>query len=379
MLRKIEDIVIHREEGFYCTFPAAVALPDGRLIAAFRRAPDHRFLPFAPNEFNTHGDPLSQLWMVESPDNGQTWRRPRLLYAPAEGGSQDAGLFYDGGRYLYANSFIWKLAPDFLTAGLRKTGRDGFLYPCPLGHLTPAGSYVMRSADLGLTWEGPFLLESIPGGPETFPGFPLRPFNRANIVRLRDGSLMIAQQVINKVCQPGYLSAVAVYRSEDDGLNWRYYSPVTSPDRPGVYEEPFLYLTPSGRVVVLLRVHEQPGERAVLWTAASTDEGRTWTPLYRTGLHAEPSCAWRMADGRAILGYGYRNPPCGVRLRVCEPELERPEQEPEFIVRDDAEWGDTGYPWITGLGGNRFLIVYYFNKKSTRGPAHIAGTVFEIT
>lgn len=381
MFKKIEDLTIYKNDKFYTAFPAIAVLGNNHLIVAFRRAPDHRHLPGAPRGFTVHGDPLSQSYCVHSYDNGRSWAEPKLIFAPPDGGSQDACFFYDGGKYLYFNSFIWKLLPKFCAEELQKTNRDQFVYKhCPTGYLLSLGSYAMRSSDGGMSWEGPFMFDPIPNAPEMIPGYPLRPFNRGNIVRATDGALIVPQQYLLGGCE-GY-SAVVIYRSIDEGRTWRYFSTAIQEDT-GIHEEPRLHITPSGRWVLLVRVHKTAKDaeritRALLGIIVSEDEGKTWSPLKLTAIHSEPATSLRMDDGRALVAYGYRKEPYGVRLRVCEPELNDIEKTEEFIIRDDAERGDTGYPWIAPLGNNHFLIVYYLNKQNTNGPGHIAGTVFEI-
>jgi hypothetical protein len=83
----------------------------------------------------------------------------------------------------------------------------------------------------------------------------------------------------------------------------------------------------------------------------------------------------RLEDNRALLVYGYRHPPYGIRARLLNPECTDADRAPEFVLRDDGGGTDLGYPWAVALPGRRVLVVYYFQKDN--GTRHIAGTWLE--
>ena len=60
MFKKIKDIVIYGDEKFYSAFPAVQALPGGKVIAVFRRAPNYNGMPGIPKDYYAHGDILSR-------------------------------------------------------------------------------------------------------------------------------------------------------------------------------------------------------------------------------------------------------------------------------------------------------------------------------
>src|SRR5690606_23924265 len=104
-LRKVEDVVIYRDDRFHCAFPSVVKLTDGDLLLAFRRAPNR--LRYGETR-NTHTDPNSYLVTVRSSDGGRTWtRQPELLYADAFGGSQDPCLLRLRDGTLLCASYGW--------------------------------------------------------------------------------------------------------------------------------------------------------------------------------------------------------------------------------------------------------------------------------
>src|SRR6476659_3451800 len=42
ILKKVNDLIIYKDDRFYCAFPSIVQRADGELIVAFRRAPERR-------------------------------------------------------------------------------------------------------------------------------------------------------------------------------------------------------------------------------------------------------------------------------------------------------------------------------------------------
>ena len=89
MLKKIEDVVLYRDDRYYCgPGPAVVCFPDGELRVVFRR---HRC--WAP-EVMMHVHPTTEQCIIRSADGGRTWSPPRVFM----GGGQCAvaGLKRDG-------------------------------------------------------------------------------------------------------------------------------------------------------------------------------------------------------------------------------------------------------------------------------------------
>ena len=146
-------------------------------------------------------------------------------------------------------------------------------------------------------------------------------------------------------------------------------------------EEPFLHITPKGKYVIMIRsqrlLPDGNKTRADLVTVESLDGGFSWSRPQRWNIHAEPSATCRLDDGRALLVYGYRKPPFGVRGRVLSPEIDDLEETEEFIIRDDSPVIDVGYPWIAPLGGDRFFIIYYLSRSDVPGAGGIEGSIVQ--
>src|SRR6266404_3912425 len=67
-IRKLEDLVIYKNDKFYSAFPSIVRRPDGEMLVAFRRAPERRVFG---EPGTTHTDSNSYLELVRSRDGGK--------------------------------------------------------------------------------------------------------------------------------------------------------------------------------------------------------------------------------------------------------------------------------------------------------------------
>lgn len=362
-VRKVRDVVIYQDARFHAAFPSVVRRPDGELIVAFRRAPDR----VALGEKKTyHVDPNSYLMMVRSRDGGETWsREPELLYAHPFGGSQDPCLLQLRDGTLLCASYGWALIrPDGLP-GLKRPyvkNMDGFIF---------LGGYLVRSADGGRSWQGPFYPPHI--APEiayTPYREPLPAYNRGAMYEGGDGRILWVvaandRETPNKTSNHLIVSA-------DHGLTWRYSSPVAV-DPKISFNETSVYETPKGDIVAFLRTAGFDDHACI---ARSADGGKSFQPWEDMGFQGHPLHALRLADNRVLLTYGFRHAPLGIRARVLNPECTDFKTAPEIVLRDDGGITDLGYSWATRLEGKRVLVTYYFNLGT--GPRHIAGTILEI-
>ena len=360
-LRKVADIVIYRDDKFYSAFPSIVRRRDGELLVAFRRAPERRLLG---EKQVSHTDPNSHLVLVRSRDNGKTWsHEPELIYAHPFGGSQDPCLVQLRDGTLVCSSYGWSLVnPDYaarLTDSL-KHGNFAFL-----------GGYVLRSKNDGHSWEGPFLPPHVGADatPDVF-GQPVPAYNRGAMCEGRDGRLYWVVAA-NSSTKPRRTETHLLI-STDQGETWQPSATVAA-DPKVTFNETSLYETPKGDLVAFLRTADFNDHTAV---ARSTDHGKTFQPWQDAGFQGHPHYALRLADKRALLVYGYRHAPFGIRARVLDAECTNFANAEEIVLRDDGGNGDLGYPWAAMISKNRALVVYYFNIGD--GTRHIAGTVLDL-
>jgi hypothetical protein len=96
----------------------------------------------------------------------------------------------------------------------------------------------------------------------------------------------------------------------------------------------------------------------------SDDDGMTWKywskPAPDTGAHnGNPPCLVKLRDGRLVLTYGYRSAPYGIRARISNDEGKT--WGNEIILRKDGGAWDLGYTRTVQRSDGKMLTVYYFN------------------
>lgn len=360
-VRKLEDMVIYRDDRFYSSFPSIVRRPDGELLVAFRRAPERR----AFGEPGTsHTDPNSYLVLVRSTDDGKTWSQtPELIYANPFGGSQDPCMVQLHDGTILCSSYGWALFRGDAVAKLKN--------PFCHGNFVFLGGYLLRSKDSGHTWQGPTTPPSTRGESVFDPfGKPVPAYNRGAMCEGKDGRLYWVVTSKTKT-NPG-AQGTHLFISPDKGSTWEYSCAVAA-DAKVVFNETSLYETPKGDLVAFMRTADFDDHTAV---ARSADRGRSFQPWQDAGFQGHPHYALRLPDERVLLVYGYRHSPFGIRARVLDAECTNLAAAPEIVLRDDGDNGDLGYPWAALISKQRALVVYYFN--SGNGTRHIAGTLLAI-
>ena len=233
-VRKIEDLVIYKDDKFYSSFPSIVRRPNGELLVAFRRAPERRLLG---EHSITHTDPNSYLMLVRSRDGGKSWsltpgadlRQPFWRFArPLHGATAR--------RFDPLLQLRLGVAPRrrggqaegrVSSRELRLPGR----LPGPLQGRRP----LLARADFppptpGETVFGPY-------------GQPVPAYNRGAMCQGKDGRLywVVASKTSTVPGRPGTHLLI----SSDGGDTWAYSCPVAA-DEKVTFNETSLYETPKG-------------------------------------------------------------------------------------------------------------------------------------
>jgi len=279
--------------------------------------------------------PLHISFSLRSVDKGRTWERVPSLFAPP---------VHQRSLISYGNPPIRMPDGSFLVVLTAGGGVDPSVHKGPVLYM---------SDDDGLSWE---FISSIAHDPTgvwgyTYPG----------LIRLANGRLQCYMMRQNVNSSQGNWACMAY--SDDGGLSWSDvrpigqlgYSPWVSRRPSGLYSRPRTVRDPAGRLV---ETYEPRPTGAALF--------RSPYPLL-------------LRDGRIVVLYGRRKPPYGMGGIVSEDGGETWSQE--FVLRDDANCGDLGYPVATELEDGRIFTAYYYNLDDGNkfgGTRYIAGSFFRI-
>jgi hypothetical protein len=246
--------------------------------------------------------------------------------------------------------------------------------------------YAFRSADRGRTWERVPTRLKAPHGYD-YPlvdGYPP--------VRFPDGTLAVASDMDQYY--------VAVYGTDDNGLNWRYLAllPRDPDSQSGRMCYPRMLRLPGGRLqCYMLNLAGQRNNVIVL--TCSDDGGFSWStpkPIVAWGQSpwarlsrehvwsgAMPGPPYRspwplqLRDGRIAVIFGRRVAPYGMGLIVSEDEGET--WSAEAVIRADGSDWDLAYPVATQLDDGRIFTAYYYMQNDGNnhgGTRYIAGSFF---
>lgn len=380
-IRILNVIEVYRDGRFYSSFPATVRLPTGKLLVAFRRARDHRWLKGPCTEISAeemdavdHVDSRSHLATVEIDPQDWSIGPARTLSIDPQAGDQDPSLTVLRSGRLLLGGFGWYPVSlgrleALQAAGIGMidvTGKRG-------GPYIFWGGYTRISDDGGRSWTEHAPLPPLPGFPDLVPG--RKPLHggavRGRPVQLDDGTVLLATYTN----RPGTALGMSfLFASNDDGATWTYRSTIAEDTSSAVgLVEPTLVRCADGRLLALHRTQELDDKLVV---STSRDDGRSWEPWVVHDVLGHPHDVCPLPDGRVLLVYGYRHEPYGVRARLWDPLAQKPEDAAEFVIRDDAPSPDVGYPWACVAPDGTVFVAYYI--ADDRGVRHIAASVLEI-
>ncbi|MGN1450821.1 MAG: sialidase family protein [Eubacteriales bacterium] len=301
-----------------------------------------------------HICPFGKTWLFKSFDEGKTWSCP-IVVNDTELDDRDAGIICLGGEKMLVTWFVHP-AHVYLTRyrdsilGANCGEAEKSVLKAQLDYIERydrkrelAGSFVRVSNDGGLTWgETVRVPVSAPHGP----------------IRLSDGSLFYVGTDMYSDELPE--NVIAAYKSCDDGATWSKVSEIDQARRSAGtgYYEPHAVELPGGRILVAIRAETEIWkERFTVVTCFSDDGGMTWSPLKDTGICGSPPHLLLHSSGALICSVGRRKPPFGERAYVSFDGGES--WEDEYVLRDDAEGGDLGYPCTAELSDGSLFTVYY--------------------
>ena len=203
------------------------------------------------------------------------------------------------------------------------------------------------------------------------------------------GLKRVVQDELTRIgSRPIRLEADAAYRSKDKGQSWEpagiavYTAYMPGPMDYIWLDEPFMCVVPHKFRIFAARVDLDGFARII----RSPDRGKTWEPVIKTPVWGYPQHLLPLRDGRLLMSYGYRRPPCGVRACLSSDNGKTWDLDNEIIIRMDGGTPegqpakvidkDLGYPVSVQLGDGRIFTVYYFNTGGSN--CFIAGTFWDL-
>ena len=328
----IQDIrTISLDNENYHGWPTLTQREDGTLLLVYSGGREAHVCPFGRVE------------LMRSYDQGETWSWPQILLdSPID--DRDAGICVTSAGTILVTTFTSLAYVDLLQKSNSWPAEKRLRWLAAHERVPveqrrrELGVWMIRSEDGGVTWsartECPL---NSPHGP----------------VQLSDGRLLYAGKDLWRGTH-----RVGVCQSRDDGRTWQWLADI--PVRPGddvqKYHELHLVETPTGKLIIHIRNHNQANAGETL-QSESHDGGRTWSEPHPIGVWGLPSHLLRLRDGRLLMSYGHRRPPYGNQVRVSEDEG-RTWSEP-LTISDDGTSGDLGYPSTVECENRQLITVWY--------------------
>lgn len=217
------------------------------------------------------------------------------------------------------------------------------------------------SSDRCRTWAGPFRLPT---------------FDRKTISARTDYLVLGPHDLVAFITagkQNGDEGQPLCIRTRDGAKTWEFVAWIT-PEPKGFAIMPSTVSAGSGAFVTAIRCEEN--EKYWIDLYRSDDEGKNWRLLNRPAenMGGNPASMIRLQDGRLAITYGFRESPFGVRARLSTDDGQT--WGPEFTLRDDAGCWDLGYPRTVQRADGKIVTVYYFNDQPDQ-ERYIAATIWD--
>jgi hypothetical protein len=172
--------------------------------------------------------------------------------------------------------------------------------------------------------------------------------------------------------------------SADSGRTWPAYADVGSdPDgRIFYWDQRHAVLADGSLLALFWTFDRQTAAYRNIHARTSRDSGRTWSPIWDTGVPGQPAAAVSLPAGRIAMPYVDRERVPTIKLRtsadggrtwpaatelVLDDRLERAQQGSKASMQE--AWSEMaafslGLPTSAGLPGGEVLVVYYAGPKA---------------
>ena len=140
--------------------------------------------------------------------------------------------------------------------------------------------------------------------------------------------------------------------------------------------EPHAVVLPDGKIITHIRMQCKNDDFFTVYQAESSDGGKSFTVPHPIGLaHGSPPHLLLHSSGVLISSYGYRREPFGQRVMLSKDGGET--WDTDYILRDDGNNDDLGYPATVELNDRSLLTVYYQAEKN-RDNCVIMQSIWEL-
>ncbi len=343
------------------TFPAAVALAGGELLATLRAGSG-----------KDSADERIELW--RSADGGRSWRGPAPFPEPPP---------LDGATGSLKLCYLTETPPGSLIAAAMWVDRSThpgqpLFNPATEGCL-PMAILLSDSADGGASWS-PWRPVALPAGSQDEAQPQLGPPSLTSPLLLLAGGALAMSIETNKAyddASPWRQRAVLLH-SHDGGLSWG--EPIIAAQDPGGRTFNWdlrLGVAPDGRIGSFAWTYDSVAKAYVnIHRRLSADGGRSWSPPEDLGFADQAGRPAVLADGRVVLPWVDRFGTRSIRARVA-PAIDGPfDPRSEVVLHslDGAGAGGVtstgdllaemalwtfGLPYATALPDGDVLALYY--------------------
>lgn len=342
-----------------CAFPQVAVLPGGRWLVSCRAARTKEGMA---------GQHVGLRW---SDDAGRTWSVPAAPFVPPPidgrpGQFRALGLTALGGARVLATLY-WVDYSD-PSRPFFNAQTEGLL-----------DSRIMfaESADGGVTWTAPVLMDTSPfhvPTPITGP-----------VLMLPDGERICQFETNKPYDDPTkWVHRSVLMFSRDGGRTWPRHSVVTEDPRVFYWDQRPQVLQ-DGRILDLFWTYDNAAASYLnIHARDSRDAGRTWSPLWDTGVPGQPAPVVPLRDGRLAMVYvdrtgapaircrasadGGRTWPGETTLTLYESVLPSQTTRKEGMADAWSEMGkfSVGLPATAALPNSDFLVVHYAGAETDR-------------
>lgn len=341
----MRHVEVFKDPRIYASHASACQAGNGDILVAFRQAPfEHIY---------AHVHPAASVGLMRSSDAGETWQPacPSAVLDPGDEvnvGSPSLTTLRDGTIILTAfvlpcpwrrNEARWR------GRAVPVEGNDYLYVP------DEQQVIVRRSFDNGLTWDGPYTVDTAFYGGGSC-GV------RASVIETSDGTLLMP---INGEFPDTNEKTAALVYSTDKGETWEPYSLITSwkvnQGQARCFGLPSVIAYDDNHLLAAGSCVREPGT----FVTSSEDGGCTWSELRPVETRGACTHLCRVGDAATLLSYGHHHYPYGIRMMPSCDDGRTWDPERVTVVRSDGAGCDLGSPWTLRLSNGTLFCVYYFN------------------